>query len=126
MLADIICNTFYSKNSRRKFTDEDRQLIDDLYEEQYVFSVFENDVYFVLDGISYPYLLAISALLVILLLTAPSYMEPQTAPRLWFFFLLIEAIGYLAVSANNVTFFIYGYYTIYSRRAERNMVEYTR
>ena len=64
---------------------------------------------FVLDGVSYTYMLAISALLAILLLTAPSYMEPQTAPRIWFFYLLIEAIGYLAVSTNNLTFVIYGW-----------------
>ncbi len=64
---------------------------------------------FVLDRVSYPYMLAVSALLVILLLTAPSYMEPQTAPRLWFFYLLIEAIGYMTVSAHDVSFFIYGW-----------------
>ena len=64
---------------------------------------------FVLNGISYPYMLAISALLVVLLLTAPSYMEPQTAPRLWFFYLLIEAIGYLSVSTNNLIYIIYGW-----------------
>lgn len=64
---------------------------------------------FVLDRVSYPYMLAASALLVVLLLTAPSYMEPQTAPRLWFFYLLIETIGYLSVSAKNLTFVIYGW-----------------
>ena len=64
---------------------------------------------FILDRVSYPYMLAVSALLVILLLTAPSYMEPQTAPRLWFFYLLIEAIGYLSVSADDLTFVIYGW-----------------
>ncbi len=64
---------------------------------------------FVLDRTSYPYMLAVSALLVVLLLTAPSYMEPQTAPRLWFFYLLIEAIGYLSVSANELSFVIYGW-----------------
>lgn len=64
---------------------------------------------FVLDGISYPYMLAISSLLVILLMTAPSYMEPESAPRIWFFYLLIEAIGYLSVSANNVKYIIYGW-----------------
>ena len=64
---------------------------------------------FILDRISYPYMLAVSAFLVILLLTAPSYMEPQTAPRLWFFYLLIETIGYLSVSARNLTFVIYGW-----------------
>ena len=42
MLADIICNTFYSKASQRKFTDEDRQKIDALFEEKYIYSVFEN------------------------------------------------------------------------------------
>ncbi len=64
---------------------------------------------FVLDGISYPYMLAVSSLPVILLLTAPSYMEPQTAPRVWFFYLLIEAIGYLTVSANDLTIIVYGW-----------------
>ena len=64
---------------------------------------------FVLDGISYPYMLAISGLLVVLLLMAPSYMESQTAPRLWFFYLMIAAIGYLSVSANTVVFIIYGW-----------------
>jgi len=70
---------------------------------------FEENAYFVLDGISYPYMLAISSLLVILLLTAPSFMDPQIAPRLWLLYLLIEIIGYLSVSANNVSFIIYGW-----------------
>lgn len=65
--------------------------------------------FFMLDGISFPYMLAVSTLTVFLLLTAPSYMDPQTAPRLWFFYLLIEAIGYLSVSANDVRFIIYGW-----------------
>lgn len=64
---------------------------------------------FILDRISYPYMLAVSALLVVLLLTAPSYMEPQTAPRLWFFYLVIEAIGYLSVSASRLSFVIFGW-----------------
>ena len=64
---------------------------------------------FVLDGISYPYMTAISALLVFLLLTSASYIEAQTAPRVWFFYLLIAAIGYLSVSANDVRFIIYGW-----------------
>ena len=64
---------------------------------------------FVLDGISYPYMLGISALLLILLLTASSYIETQNAYRVWFFYLLIAAIGYLSVSANDVTFIIYGW-----------------
>lgn len=79
-----------------------------ILEESGVF-LSEGDGHFVLDGISYPYMLGISALLVILLLTAPSYMDPQTAPRLWFFYLMIEAIGYLSVSSNNVTYIIYGW-----------------
>lgn len=64
---------------------------------------------FVLDGISYPYMTAISALLVFLLLTSASYIETQTAPRVWFFYLLIAAIGYLSVSANDVKLIIYGW-----------------
>ena len=73
--------------------------------------VFLDDTseHFVLDVISYPDMLAISSLLVILLMTAPSYMEPESAPRIWFFYLLIEAIGYLSVSANNVKYIIYGW-----------------
>lgn len=69
----------------------------------------ESSRYFVLDRVSYPYLLTVSVLLVVLLLTAPSYMEPKTAPRLWFFYLLIEAIGYLSVSASDISFVIYGW-----------------
>ena len=64
---------------------------------------------FVLDGISYPYMTGISALLVVLLLTSASYIEAQAAPRVWFFYLLIAAIGYLSVSANDVKFIIYGW-----------------
>ena len=64
---------------------------------------------FVLDKISYPYMLSVSALLVVLLLTAPSYMEPQSAPRLWIFYLLIETVGYLSVSADKLSFVIYGW-----------------
>lgn len=79
-----------------------------LLEEAGVF-LTSGDGHFVLDGVSYTYMLAISSLLAILLLTAPSYMEPLTAPRIWFFYLLIEAIGYLAVSTNNLTFVIYGW-----------------
>ncbi len=64
---------------------------------------------FLLDRISYPYMLAVSTLLVVLLLTAPSYMEPQTAPRVWFFYLLIESIGYLTVAAIDLTYIVYGW-----------------
>ena len=65
--------------------------------------------FFVLDGVSYPYMLSVSSLLVVLLLMSPSHMESQTAPRLWFFYLLIAAIGYLTVSSNSVVFIIYGW-----------------
>ena len=65
------------------------------------------DRVFVLDRIAYPYLLSAASLLLILLLTAPSYMDPQVAPRLWFFYLLVEAVGYLAVSANGVLPVVY-------------------
>jgi len=64
---------------------------------------------FILDRISYPYMLAVVSLPLVLLLTAPSYMEPQSAPRLWFFYLLIEVIGFLTVSANDISFIIYGW-----------------
>ena len=79
-----------------------------ILEESGVF-IGDRNSYFILDGISYPYMLAISALLVILLMTAPSYMEPETAPRLWLFYLLIEIIGFLSVSADNVALIIYGW-----------------
>ena len=62
---------------------------------------------FVLDRISYPYLLSAATLLLVLLLTAPSYMDPEAAPRLWFFYLILEAVGYLAVSANGVLPVVY-------------------
>lgn len=65
--------------------------------------------FFVLDGISFPYMLGVSALLVVLLLTSASYIEAQTAPRVWFFYLLIAAIGYLSVSANDMKMIIYGW-----------------
>lgn len=79
-----------------------------ILEESGVFINSQNS-YFVLDGVSYPYMLAVSALLVILLMTAPSYMEPSSAPRLWLFYILIEIIGFLSVSADNIVFIIYGW-----------------
>lgn len=64
---------------------------------------------FVLDRISYPYMLAVSVIPVILLLVEASFTDPKTASRLWFFYLIITAIGYLSVSAETVTFIIYGW-----------------
>ncbi len=66
---------------------------------------------FVLDSTSWPYMQALSALLLILLTAAPSYLEAKIAPKTWGFFLLIEAIGYLAVSANGVRPLIYCWMT---------------
>lgn len=40
-LADIICNTFFTKNGTRKFTDEDRTRIEQLYDKHHIYSVFE-------------------------------------------------------------------------------------
>lgn len=79
-----------------------------ILEESGVFLGDQNS-YFILDGVSYPYMLAVPSLLVILLMTAPSYMEPSSAPRLWFFYLLIEIIGFLSVAADNIVFIIYGW-----------------
>ncbi len=62
---------------------------------------------FTLDSTSWPYMQALSALLLILLTAAPSYLEAQIAPKTWGLFLLIEAIGYTAVSANGVRPLIY-------------------
>ena len=79
-----------------------------IYSSKSPLSVSLTDI-FVLDGISFPYMLSMSALLVIMLLSAPSNMDSQTAPRLCFFYLLLTAIGYLSVSANDVRFIIYGW-----------------
>lgn len=42
MLADVICNIYFSKGSKRLFTEDDRQRIENLYEKEYIYSVFEN------------------------------------------------------------------------------------
>lgn len=42
MLADIICNTYLSRNGRKKFTDDDRTVIESLFATARVYSVFEN------------------------------------------------------------------------------------
>ncbi len=40
-LADIICNTFFTRNGTKKFTDEDRARIEQLYDKHHIYSVFE-------------------------------------------------------------------------------------
>lgn len=45
MLADIVCNTFFTRNRRRKFNDADRSYIESIYtndEKTLVFTVFES------------------------------------------------------------------------------------
>lgn len=42
MLADGVCNTYLTRSGRRKFTDEQRERINELYDEQYIFSFFEH------------------------------------------------------------------------------------
>ena len=42
MLADLICNTYKTQNAPRKFTDADREYIKSLYDDEYIFPVFEN------------------------------------------------------------------------------------
>lgn len=42
--ADIICNTYFTRNARKKFTDGDRVRIEALYANQYVYRVFEGAV----------------------------------------------------------------------------------
>lgn len=42
MLADGVCNTYLTRSGRRKFTDAQRERINQLYNEQYIFSFFEH------------------------------------------------------------------------------------
>lgn len=42
MLADGVCNTYLTQSGRRKFTDEQRKRIKELYDKQYIFSFFEH------------------------------------------------------------------------------------
>ncbi len=42
--ADIICNTYFTRSGRKKFTDDDRVRIEALYADQYVYQVFEGAV----------------------------------------------------------------------------------
>ena len=41
-LADIVCNTYLTKNGRKKFSDEDRVLIKQLYKRKRIYPVFED------------------------------------------------------------------------------------
>ncbi len=40
--ADIVCNTYLTRNGRKKFTDEDRARIEKIYSGQCIYSVFES------------------------------------------------------------------------------------
>lgn len=42
MLADGVCNTYLTRTGIKKFTDEQRARIQELYNEQYIFSFFEH------------------------------------------------------------------------------------
>lgn len=42
MLADGVCNTYLTRTAKRKFTDEQRDRIAQLYDEQYIFSFLEH------------------------------------------------------------------------------------
>ena len=42
MVADLICNTYLTRTGKSKFSDEDREFINSLYEPEYQYSVFEN------------------------------------------------------------------------------------
>lgn len=41
-LADIVCNTYMTRNRRNKFSDEDRARISEVFNSNYIFSVFED------------------------------------------------------------------------------------
>jgi hypothetical protein len=43
MLADGVCNTYLTRTSK-KFTEQDRSVIERIYKEEYIFSFFENSV----------------------------------------------------------------------------------
>lgn len=57
---------------------------------------------FIRDSVSWPYMMALSALLLLLLLTAPSGISPEKGPRTWCLFLLITAVGFIAVTSKDV------------------------
>lgn len=40
--ADIVCNTYYTKNKKTKFDQNDREQIEALYSEAFIFPVFDN------------------------------------------------------------------------------------
>lgn len=64
-------------------------------------------IIFTLDSISWPYMMTLAALLLILLLTEPSRMDPKTAPRIWTLYLVIELVAYIAVTSDGVWPFIF-------------------
>ena len=42
MIADVVCNTYISRQAKKKFTDEERDMIRELYSDSLIFPVFDN------------------------------------------------------------------------------------
>lgn len=51
MLADIVCNTFLTRNAKKKFTNEQRDEISDLFQDANQFAVFEDATLGFVDGL---------------------------------------------------------------------------
>lgn len=57
---------------------------------------------FVLDDVSWPYMMASAAMLLILILTAPSRLNPDTSTNQWLLFLAITIISYISAASGGV------------------------
>lgn len=57
---------------------------------------------FILDRVSWPFLMALASLLLATILSSSAFIRPDSSPRHWISCLLITAIGYVAVTADGV------------------------
>ncbi len=57
---------------------------------------------FTLDAISWPYMMALASLFLILMLTAPSRMDANLSATRWIGFLFITLIGFVAVTSGGI------------------------
>ncbi len=57
---------------------------------------------FTLDQVSWPYMMAVASLLLIMMVTAPSRTNAENSPRLWAVFLIITLIAYAAAASGGI------------------------
>ncbi|MHC1771971.1 MAG: hypothetical protein AB9907_09590 [Flexilinea sp.] len=57
---------------------------------------------FTLDSVSWPYMMALASLFLVMMLTAPSRMDPETTAGRWIEYLLIVIIGLIAVASGGL------------------------